>query len=141
MPTYQTSITIHASVERVWAVLTDVENWPALTASMTSVRGLDGREIAVGSRFEVEQPKLRKAVWTVTDLTEGTRFSWESASTGVTTRGDHLLVADGADTRMTLVVHQRGALAGLVGLVAGGMTRRYIGMEAAGLKERSEAPA
>jgi uncharacterized membrane protein len=139
--TFRTSITVHAPVERVWAVLVDVENWPALTASMTSVRGLDGSGVSLGSRFAVEQPKLRKAVWTVVELEEGSRFSWESAGPGVTTRGDHLLVPDGDHTRLTLEIHQRGPLSRLVGLIAGGLTRRYVEMEANGLKERSESPA
>lgn len=149
MPTYQTSITVHAPVERVWEVLVDVENWPGLTASMTSVRPLDGNSdgnsdgdgVAVGNRFAVEQPKLRKSVWTVTAVDEGSRFSWESAGPGVTTSGDHLIQPDGDGTRLTLVISQRGLLSGLVGLVAGGLTRRYMEMEADGLKKGSETPA
>ncbi|MFJ1584616.1 SRPBCC family protein [Streptomyces sp. NPDC088197] len=151
MPTYQTSITVNAPVARVWEVLVAVEDWPALTASMTSVRPLDAdgasrsgsadHVVAVGRRFAVEQPKLRKAVWTVTALDEGSRFSWRSAGPGVTTSGDHLVEPEGDGTRLTLVLTQRGALSGLVGLVAGGLTRRYLEMEARGLKERAESPA
>jgi hypothetical protein len=46
----------------MWAVLVDVENWPAPTASVTSVRGLDGSGVALGSRLAAEQSTLRKAV-------------------------------------------------------------------------------
>lgn len=140
MPTYSYALTVDAPAARVWQVLTDVESWPDLTASMRSVRGIDGPRPAVGARFEVRQPRLRKAVWTVTQLDEGTAFVWESRAPGVLTRGTHLLEPDGDGTGLTLTIDQSGPLAWPIGLLAGGTLRRYLALEAQGIKSRSEQP-
>jgi uncharacterized membrane protein len=140
VPTYSYALTIDAPASRVWQVLTEVEHWPDITASMTSVRGLDGPRPAAGARFEVHQPKLRKAVWTVTRLDEGTAFDWESRAPGVRSRGSHLLEPDGDGTRLTLAMDQSGVLAWPIGLLAGGTIRRYLMLEAQGVKSRSEQP-
>lgn len=140
MPTYSYALTVDAPAARVWAVLADVEHWPELTASMTSVRGLDGPRPAIGARFEIRQPKLRKAVWTVTELDEGTAFAWESRAPGALSHGGHLLEPDGDGTRLTLTIDQSGVLAWPIGLLAGGTIRRYLALEAQGIKSRSEQP-
>lgn len=138
MPTYSHSVTVAAPPERVWQVVTDVERWPELTASMTSVRGLDGPAPAVGSRFAVRQPRLRPAVWTVTELAENTALVWENSAPGVRSRAGHLLEPAGGGTLLTLTLDQTGVLAWPFGLLLGSTVRRYMGMEADGLKSRSE---
>ncbi|WP_327292640.1 SRPBCC family protein [Streptomyces sp. NBC_01198] len=138
MPTYSYTLTIDAPAPRVWQILTDVERWPDLTTSMTSVRGLDGPRPALGARFEVRQPKLRKAIWTVTQLDEGTSFTWEAREPGIVSRGAHLVEPDGEGTRLTLTIDQSGLLAWPVGLLAGSTIRRYVTLEAEGIKSRSE---
>ncbi|WP_333768817.1 SRPBCC family protein [Streptomyces sp. IBSBF 2435] len=140
MPAYSYALTIDAPAPRVWQVLTEVERWPELTASMTSVRGLDGPRVTVGARFEVRQPRLRKAVWTVTRLDENTSFVWESRAPGVVSSGAHLLEPDGGGTRLTLTLEQSGVLAWPIGLLAGGTVRRYLTLEAEGVRSRSEQP-
>ncbi|MFG1811410.1 SRPBCC family protein [Streptomyces sp. NPDC049040] len=139
-PTYSYALTVDAPATRVWQVLTDVGKWPDLTASMTSVRGLDGPRPAVGARFEIRQPRLRKAVWTVTRLDEGVAFDWESRAPGVVSTGSHLLEADGERTRLTLTMEQSGVLAWPIGLLAGSTIRRYLTLEAQGIKAHSEQP-
>lgn len=140
MPTYVYALTVDAPASRVWQVLTDVEHWPELTASMTSVRGLDGPRPAPGARFEVRQPRLRRAVWTVTRLDEGTAFDWESRAPGVRSRGTHLLEPDGSATRLTLTIDQSGVLAWPVALLAGTMIRRYLALEARGIASACARP-
>nr|WSX73028.1 SRPBCC family protein [Streptomyces sp. NBC_00899]WSX80906.1 SRPBCC family protein [Streptomyces sp. NBC_00899] len=137
VPAYAYSLTVDAPAPRVWQVLTEVEHWPELTASMTSVRGLDGPRPVLGARFEVRQPRLRRAVWTVTRLDEGTAFDWESRAPGVLSRGTHLLEPDGSATRLTLTIDQTGILAWPIALLAGTMIRRYVAMEARGIAAAS----
>ena len=146
MPTYEYTLTIDAPRRRVWDLVSDVEGWPEITASTTSVEALDekapdGGALAVGKRFALVQPRLRKAVWTVTELRPGAGFSWESKAPGAVIRADHLLQDEDGGTRLTLVVVQTGPLAGLIGLLFGGLTRKYTTMEAHGFKARAEAAA
>ncbi len=69
-----------------------------------------------------------------------TEFSWTNHSPGVRTVGRHLIDTnpDGS-TRITLELHQTGPLAGLLNLFLGLPNRRYLELEAAGLKAASEA--
>ncbi|GAB3765130.1 SRPBCC family protein [Microlunatus parietis] len=129
---------IAAPSSTVWSILADVERWPEWTASMKSIRLLDG-ELRVGARVEVVQPKLPKAVWTVSRLDEGSRFDWTAHSTGLTTVGRHSVEPSATGSRAKLGFEQTGPLAGLFGLLLGKLARDYVAMEMAGLKERSEA--
>lgn len=137
---YRTSIDIDAPAERVWEVLSAIQRWPEWTASMTKVEPLSDGPLAVGSRARVRQPRLPPVVWTVTDLSPGRSFSWESRTPGAVSTAVHEIepTADGAASRVTLGVEQDGPLGRLVGRLLGGLTRKYVDMEAAGLKRRAE---
>ena len=80
-------------------------------------------------------------MWTVSDLVEGERFTWTSTSPGVHTRASHRVTRTADGSRVTLSIDQGGVLGRLVGRLYGGLTRRYVAMEAAGLKQRSESSA
>jgi uncharacterized membrane protein len=132
-------VRIDAPVSLVWEVYADVERWPEWTASVTRVVALDGPGIAVGKRFEIEQPRFPKLVWEVTAVEPGTSWTWRQRSPGGTTLASHELVAD-TDAR-TLVrqrIDQRGPLGVAVGLLTRRLTRRYLALEANGLKAFTE---
>ena len=134
----ETSVDIDATAETVWNVLKDVERWPEMTDSIDRVDVLD-EPFALSSRARVHQPKIPAATWTVTALTPNESFTWESRSPGVTTTAAHDITVnpDGTVTvRLTLT--QKGPLAGLVSLLTGRLTRRYVSMEANGLKAKAE---
>jgi hypothetical protein len=60
-------------------------------------------------------------------------------SPGGVTEARHDVTPDGAGrTRVRQVLDQRGLLGTLVGLLMRPMTKRYLDLEAAGLKARSE---
>ena len=135
------TVDIGAPPKVVWAVLRDVESWPTWTASITSVRPLSPDPLQVGLRVRIKQPRLPATVWTVSELVEGERFTWTSTRPGVNTRASHRVVGTAEGSRATLSINQAGVLGRLVARLYGGLTRRYVAMEAAGLKQRSESSA
>lgn len=132
---------VAADIDRVWAVQTDIERWPEWTASVRSAVRCEDGPFILGSSAWLEQPWLRPALWRVTEIDPPRFFAWESRSPGVRSRGEHRLtpLPDGR-VRVELVVVQTGPLAGLTGLLGGRGLRRYLRMEADGLRRRC-APA
>jgi uncharacterized membrane protein len=134
------AIDIAAPPDRVWAVMSDVERWPEWTASVRNVERLDPGPFAVGSRARVRQPRLPAATWTVTALEPGRSFEWQSPAPGLRSVGRHRVdgVGDGA-SRVTLSLIWSGPLTPVVRLLYGNLSRRYVEMEAQGLKRRCES--
>lgn len=135
------SIDIAAPPDVVWAVWSDIERWPEWTASVARVERFDRGPLAIGHRARVRQPKLPVAVWQVTKLEQGRGFEWVSASPGARVTGYHWIEPQGSGSRARLGVVFAGPVALLVGWLTRSLTERYLGLEAAGLKARSEARA
>jgi hypothetical protein len=93
----------------------------------------------VGSEAKVSQPRLPAARWRVTELAPDRRFTWQTSAGGVTTVGDHLVEPDGAGSRITLILSLRGPLSGVMGLLMGGIARRYAAMELEGFRVAADA--
>jgi uncharacterized membrane protein len=136
---FEDSAVIAAPASTVWEVYSDVERWPEWTASVTSVELLDPGPLRVGSRARIRQPRLPVAEWTVTEIDEGRSFTWVARGPGVRTTGTHRVEPDGAGARATAILEQGGPLGPVVGFLTRGLTKRYLAMEAAGLKARAEA--
>jgi uncharacterized membrane protein len=134
------TVDIAAPLEQVWRVLADVEAWPTWTDSVRTARLLDGPPLAEGSRVELRQPRLPATLWVVTELVEGESFTWSARGPGVVSVAGHWLEPTDRGTRVRLEFSQQGPLGTALGVLAGGMVRRYVGMEAAGLKRRCEEP-
>jgi uncharacterized membrane protein len=130
---------IAAPADVVWRVFSDVEHWPEWTESVSRLTALDGPELRPGARFEIRQPRFPKLVWQVTEVDPGSSWTWATRSPGETTTATRHLRPAGPDrTIVEQVLDQRGPLGGLVARLMAGTTRRYLEMEAAGLKARSE---
>jgi hypothetical protein len=136
---YDESITTTAPADRAWAAISGVTTWPNWTTSMNEVIPLDGPELVVGRRFRVRQPGLPSIVWRVSEVTDGESFSWEASSPGVHTVAFHRIDPDGDAVRISIGLRQTGPLAGLVGRYIDAKTRRYLKLEAAGLKAAAES--
>lgn len=135
---FKVTVDIAAPPRTVWSVIRDVEHWHEWTPSITSIKRLNDGPLRVGSRAVVQQPKLPKNEFTVTVLEEDRGFDWESRSPGLRGIGRHWVEPAAGGSRVTLGVDFRGVLAPLIRLIYGGLTQRYIEMEAAGLKRRCE---
>jgi uncharacterized membrane protein len=132
-------VEIDAPATVVWDVFSDVERWPEWTASVTSLVALDGPGIAVGKRFEIKQPRMPKLVWQVTSVDPGRSWTWVQRSPGGLTKASHDIETLAGDrTRVRQQIDQGGPIGALVGLLMRRLTRRYLELEAAGLKARSE---
>ena len=133
------SVEIDAPPQLVWDVFSDVERWPEWTASVTSLVGLDGPALAVGKRFAIKQPRMSKLVWKVTEIDPGSLWTWVQRSPGVLVSARHYVIAQpGGRTLVRQQLDQRGVIGSLVGRLMVKMTRRFLELEARGLKARAE---
>ncbi|SDH83774.1 Polyketide cyclase / dehydrase and lipid transport [Actinokineospora alba] len=138
MPGLQHTAIITAPPERVWAVLVDVERWPERIPTVDAVERLDGGPLAVGSRTRVRQPRLPEGVWTVTEMADGSSYTWESKSPGVTVNAAHVVEPHPEGSRLTLTVTVSGPMSGIGWLFTRSLTKRYVETEAASIKKAAE---
>jgi uncharacterized membrane protein len=136
--TFKVAVNIDAPPQRVFAVLHDVERWPEWTSTMISVQRLDQGPFAVGSSARVRQPKLRPAVWQVTELEDGRNFTWVTSAPGLRMKAGHHIVPKGSGSRVELSFELSGLLRPILSRVYGGLIEGYIATESQGLKQRSE---
>jgi hypothetical protein len=132
-------VEIEADAAAVWPVFTDVARWPEWTPSVIEATDLDAPGIDVGNRFAIRQPRLPQHVWEVTEVTPGRSWAWRSHSFAAESTATHEL-APAAPGR-TLVrqrLELRGPLGVLTAVLRRRLMRRYLDMEAAGLKRRVE---
>ena len=138
---FHIAVDIAAPPEVVWAVMADAERWHEWTPSVRSIRYLDPKPVRVGTRALIRQPRFPPAVWTVTELNPGRNFVWTSGAPGMRVFGHHSVDPVPCGSRATLRLYYQGALGGLFARMTRGITNRYLGYEANGLKARSEALA
>jgi uncharacterized protein YndB with AHSA1/START domain len=139
--TISSTTDITAPPQRVWDLISDVRHWPQLLPhTVTSVTRIEAdRPEEVGARYVMEQPKLPRATWELTEWAPPHRFSWRSRRAGVVTTGTHVVEPQGDGSRVTLSIDWTGPLAAPVRLLYGRLTQGYVDIEGGNLKERAEA--
>jgi hypothetical protein len=153
---FQISVDIAAPADVVWSVMSDVERWHEWTPSVRGVRLLGPGPLRVGSRAMIRQPKFPPAMWQVISLEPGRGFVWKSGLPGMWVYAHHSVEpiassngsgsgsgdgsgrAGGVLTRATLRLHFAGPVSRLLGRMTANINDRYLAMEAAGLRQRSE---
>lgn len=135
---YRIAIDVQAPPERVWEVMSDIERWHEWTPSVTRIKRIDDGPLGLGSRVRIRQPRFPPATWEVTAFYPGTSFTWVSRGPGARVTAHHFVERIPGGARATLSINFRGPVALLVGWITRGRTRRYLELEAAGLKRRSE---
>ncbi len=134
------TVEIEAPAPVVWSVYAQVDRWPEWTASVTSVVPKDGADLAIGRRYAIKQPWLPEVVWEVTEFEHGSGWIWRQRSPGAIAYAVHRVEPRGeTGTLVRQRIEQRGPLGSLVGLLIRGLTRRYLALEAQGLKAAAEA--
>jgi uncharacterized protein YndB with AHSA1/START domain len=139
-------VIINASPSAIWQVLADVERWPTWTPTVLEVEPLTSNGakngLKVGARYRVVQPKLRPAVYEVTECAPHQAFTWIQKAPGATLIAEHRLTAsDHSGTEVELSF----ATQGLFGALLGGMYSKtiadYVRTEARSLKQHCESLA
>lgn len=138
MPGLNHSVTIAAPPERVWAVIVDVERWPERIPTVEAAERLDEGPLAVGSQARLTQPRLPTGVWTVTELIDGSSYTWVSTSPGVTVTASHLVEPHPEGSRLTLGIAVTGPLSRVGWLMTRSLTKEYVATEAASIKAAAE---
>jgi len=134
------SVTIDAPIDVVWSVFTDVERWPTWASSFTSVELIDG-PMRLGAKARIRQPQLPTVVWEVTRWEPGRSWTWVAKGPGLRTEASHVLTGSGDRTVAEQSIASTGPLGRLAAFLSRSLTRRYLAVEAAGLKQRSEQEA
>jgi uncharacterized membrane protein len=135
---FETALVIAAPVDRIWAVLMDVRHWPDWTSSISRIEPLDDGPMGLGRQIRIIQPKLRPAVWRISEFSEREKFVWVSSSPGVTVTAGHSIRPNRNGSLVTLTLVMTGILSGIVASLAGNRTRKYLSYEIHGLKRRCE---
>src|SRR5579859_7057652 len=65
-----------AGPEAVWKVLSDVERWCDWTPTVVEIVPLKGSKLSLGAKYRVTQPKLRPAIYEVTECVPNKAFTW-----------------------------------------------------------------
>jgi hypothetical protein len=134
-----TTIDIQASPARVWEVMSDLR-WHEWTPTVKSIQQLDGGPLRIGTRAKISQPKFPPAFWKATVVEPDKGFTWVSTAPGMRVVAHHWIEPAGAGSRATLSIEFHGLLGPLFGRLTSKINQRYLGLEAAGLKARSENP-
>jgi len=126
---------------RVWSLTEDLEAWPTVTPTVTSVERLDTGPLREASRARVVQPRQRPTIWRVRSVEPPHLFVWESTTAGVRlVAGHHLTEVEGG-TRTLLVLDVLdvlGSRAPVVGRLAGPRMRRALATENDGFRRAAE---
>jgi uncharacterized membrane protein len=141
MTHFSITVEIPEPIDRVWAILADIERWPEWTPTVTGIHRLDQGPLAVGSRFRVSQPRLPPTTWQVSEPQPGRRFIWITRRPGVCVAGKHRVEPTLRGTRVVLSLQYSGLIGVLVGRLTRGLNQRYLALEARGLHERCTASA
>lgn len=140
MKQFSLSIDIDAPPSRVWDVMSDVEHWHEWTESIASITLLNPGPLGPGSRMQIRQPKLPPAEWTVLTVEPQRGFTTESTAPGIRVVARHSIEPTTAGSRVTLSIEYEGLIGALFSRMTSQLNERYLGLEALGLKARSENP-
>ena len=133
------TITINAPIATVWALTTNVEAWPSIMPTVTSVELLESAPVGLGSQAKIKQPGQRLAVWTVNAFRENREFAWSTKVLGTKMTGRHQLFEVPSGTQNTLTIELVGPLANVLRALTGRAVQKAITTENESFKRAAES--
>lgn len=128
-----------ARPDTVWQVLADVEHWCDWTPTIVEIKPLSKSGLTVGAQYRVSQPKLRPAIYEVTECVPNRAFTWMHKVPGGAMIADHRLSPHDGATEVELSFTTKGILAGMVGKIFFRTISGYVATEAKSLKSRCDS--
>lgn len=122
----------------IWKVLADVEHWHEWTSTVLSIKPVGNAALGVGARYQVVQPKLRPAIYEVTECVPCRRFTWAQRFPGGAMVADHRITPRDGSAEVELSFSSSGLLGNIVGKVFFRLIRNYVRTEANRLKSRCD---
>ena len=123
-----------ARPEVVWRVLADVEHWRDWTPTVTEIKPVDNTPMKPAARYRVVQPKLRPAIYEVTEYVPTQRFKWEQKLPGGALIADHRITSRDGATEVELSFESQGLLGHIAATLFSKMIAQYVATEAQSLK-------
>src|SRR5579871_6790723 len=120
------SFVTSAAPQTVWQILANVERWPDWTPSMLEVRPLANTKLKAGARYHVVQPKLRPAIYEVTECVPDQSFTWVQRLPGGALIADHRIAKRDGETEVELSFSSKGLLADVVAFMFSKLIRQYV---------------
>jgi len=134
-------VTTAAGPELVWRVLADVEHWRDWTPTVVEIKPVGSTPMQLGAQYRVVQPKLRPAIYEVTELIPNQRFTWEQKLPGGALIADHRITSREGATEIELSFVSEGLIANLVASFFWKMIAQYVATEARSLNSYCDALA
>jgi carbon monoxide dehydrogenase subunit G len=130
-----------AQPDAVWRVLADVEHWRDWTPTVTEIKPVSASGLTVGARYRVVQPKLKPAIYEVTECVPSQTFTWVQRVAGGVLIADHRLSSHDGATEVELSFTSKGLLANIIGKMFSRIISDYVATEAKSLKNQCDSLA
>ena len=130
-----------ARPDSVWQILADVEHWRDWTPTVVEIKPVNANGLRVGARYRVVQPKLRPAIYEVTECVPNQAFTWVQKLPQGAMIADHRLSSRDGGTEVELSLTSKGLLANIVGKMFSKLISDYVATEAKCLKSRCDGLA
>lgn len=135
MRSYEHTMNIEASPTAVWARTVDVESWPSIFPTVTTVSRLDDGPFRINSQARIKQPGQPQRIWTVTELEPDRRFVWTARAKGFAMTATHTVTpTDTKGTTNSLRLDLNGPLAVIIAAFYGRKLREILAIENQGFR-------
>ncbi|MCB1257723.1 MAG: SRPBCC family protein [Microthrixaceae bacterium] len=121
---------IDVTPEALWGLTVDVERWPTMFSTVTTVERLEEGPVSVGSTALIRQPWQLPRVWTVTQVDAPRRFVWTAPIGKAQMTACHELTPAGTGSCLNrLSIDIEGPGSRILGLLLGGKMSKVLAAE------------